>query len=552
MALEPVEGRVLIRWEADTSQYRRELSELAATERKEKTERDKAMKDVGKQFDKLGDAVHRTAKEAEELKKKWDVKPINEFSKQAGDAMEKFGKKIGGIGGDLGKMAANFGIGMLGGAVFSIVDQLFAPAPQTIEDLEKMVEMGEQMGDAWANATEKAREQLELKKEWERQNQLMEEAAERVMRIREQYSDRFALQEYEKTIKAIEDAHSSGYLTQEKYNDALRDADDAFAKATTGAGTFEKKIHDIQQSIGNALNDKAVGGMAVMMMVASGQVKDPKLIKELMTKYMGYKEPKRGPRVQTIDTGDPLLNSAEYAWDVAAHRQWLTQQMADERFQNRLGRRDSELEGQLRLSRTPTDMSDEFMSSMRLAGSEAKESWLSRVVGPIEEFDAYQTAFATIQGSMTAAYDAIVEGNMSAGQAVSAFLKQAIKGFGQQMLVRALQETAEGFASLAFGPLGGASASMHFKAAALFGAGAAVAGAIAGNIGTGSGASTGGATAAPTFSGNVGAGGGNNYWLTIGDINGDDSPRVRTQKLKRNLALAGIPDGSGPDAVRFG
>src|SRR5687768_5874063 len=167
MALEPVEGRVLIRWEADTSQYRRELGELAATERKEKQERDKSMKDVGKQFDKLGEAVNRTAKEAEALKTKWDVKPINAFSKQATDALDKFGKKVGGIGGDLGKMAANFGIGMLGGAAFSIIDSLFAPAPQTIEDLEKVVEMGERLGETWSVATEAAKKQLELKKEWE-------------------------------------------------------------------------------------------------------------------------------------------------------------------------------------------------------------------------------------------------------------------------------------------------------------------------------------------------------------------------------------------------
>ena len=70
----------------------------------------------------------------------------------------------------------------------------------------------------------------------------------------------------------------------------------------------------------------------------------------------------------------------------------------------------------------------------------------------------------------------MVSGSMSAGKAIRQALAGAIHGIGRKMFMRGLEETAEGTVSLFTNP---AAAPAHFGGAALFFAGAAIAGRFA-------------------------------------------------------------------------
>jgi hypothetical protein len=166
-------------------------------------------------------------------------------------------------------------------------------------------------------------------------------------------------------------------------------------------------------------------------------------------------------------------------------------------------------------------------------------TFLEKMFGPIEEFDAYAESFGMLSGAATSAYDALVDGNMSAGEAMKAFLKDAIKGLGSRMLIRSLEETAEGVAALS-SPLTAAAAPAHFKAAGLFAAGAVTAGLVANRLGGGGG---GGGGASASLPRDMGTGrdqydGGKSKVIIIGDPMADDSPRYKARNVDRMLNMA--------------
>jgi hypothetical protein len=126
------------------------------------------------------------------------------------------------------------------------------------------------------------------------------------------------------------------------------------------------------------------------------------------------------------------------------------------------------------------------------------KSVMEQYIGPVQEIDAYRVAFEGVAGAATAAFDAWRTGAMSAGAAVKMAVASTLGALGQEMLIRALQETAMGVASLAIGgPVAGVSAGAHFKAAALFGAGAAAAGIASKALGSGGSAGGGGGYGGP-------------------------------------------------------
>jgi hypothetical protein len=113
------------------------------------------------------------------------------------------------------------------------------------------------------------------------------------------------------------------------------------------------------------------------------------------------------------------------------------------------------------------------------------------IFGKQEEWDVWigvlgQTgaAFSAFGAAVGAGYEAIVTGAGGVGAAIKKTMADGLMAIGKSSVVEALRETALGFASLALGPLGGASAAMHFKAAALHGAVAVAAGAAAHGLGT--------------------------------------------------------------------
>ncbi len=170
--------------------------------------------------------------------------------------------------------------------------------------------------------------------------------------------------------------------------------------------------------------------------------------------------------------------------------------------------------------------------------------------GPIEEFKVYNEAWGMLTGSVKSAYGAIVDGEMSAGQAVKAFLKDSLKAMGSRMAIRGLEEIAEGFAAMANpNPVWGAkSAAAHFTSAAKFGLGAAAAGVAASQIGGGSGGGSGGARpAAPNTSGGSGGRNGGSDQAPIIIVYGQDfvnsSARQRQLHARKMVKDAGLMGG---------
>ena len=172
-----------------------------------------------------------------------------------------------------------------------------------------------------------------------------------------------------------------------------------------------------------------------------------------------------------------------------------------------------------------------------------RESVLERMFGKKEEFDQYRELFSGLSGSILAAYTAVVDGTMSAGDAAKTFAKAWLSSLGQRLLFRGTEEFAEGVASAAI-PGGQASAAGHFAAAALFGAGAAAAGIASHAISAPS--SSGGGSSAPQVS--RGGGGDSNgprsAVIVVGDSFADDSPRMR-QIRARELVQRAIGGGGG-------
>ncbi len=180
------------------------------------------------------------------------------------------------------------------------------------------------------------------------------------------------------------------------------------------------------------------------------------------------------------------------------------------------------------------------------------ESKLSKVFGPVGDFDIYKEAFKSLEGAVSGAMGAWIDGSMSAGQAFKRFIGEALKALASQMLVESLKHAAYALGSLAFGDLAGAA--RHGAAAAEFAAGAVIAGVAAKEMG-----GAGGSTSASGGGGGKGASGGASApsFLTPGigtqtqgdkiivyaDSYADDSPRMKVLKAQKLLALAGVGNG---------
>jgi hypothetical protein len=191
---------------------------------------------------------------------------------------------------------------------------------------------------------------------------------------------------------------------------------------------------------------------------------------------------------------------------------------------------------------SPDAASDWFAKDKaQLAAAGARESFLEQRFGKLEEWDAYKTAFDTLTGAVTTGLDAWIEGSASAGDAVRAFIGDAVKGIAIQMTVEALKHGAMAIGSLAMYDYAGAAT--HGKAAAAFGAGAAVAiglarGLNAGYGGGGAPAVGGGGgsgyTGPNTASGSAGSGErGRDVIVVYGDDFAEDNPHERQLKARR-------------------
>ncbi len=117
-----------------------------------------------------------------------------------------------------------------------------------------------------------------------------------------------------------------------------------------------------------------------------------------------------------------------------------------------------------------------------------------RVFGSIEELVSRQDAWAAVTGSMTAGYDAMVDGTGQVGKKMKQAAADSIKAIGQTMLIKGLEQSAHAIAAAA--TFNWPSAAAHALSAGKFFAGAAIAGVAANGIGTSAGVAAGEARAA--------------------------------------------------------
>ncbi len=178
----------------------------------------------------------------------------------------------------------------------------------------------------------------------------------------------------------------------------------------------------------------------------------------------------------------------------------------------------------------------------------ARQTGLAKVFGPIGDFDLYAEAFKALEGAVSGAMGAWIDGSMSAGDAFKKFIGEALKSLASQMAVESLKNAAYGIASLVPGPFfNPGAAGGYFAASAAFAGGAALAAVGAKEFGAGSssasaGGSAGAAAGSSTSSGAPGGGANQNTGaVTIVYENGftDQSPRMRQSTAKKlvNLAL---------------
>lgn len=163
------------------------------------------------------------------------------------------------------------------------------------------------------------------------------------------------------------------------------------------------------------------------------------------------------------------------------------------------------------------------------------ESALESMFGPIEEFNAYASAFDMLAGSVGSALSAWIDGSESAGTAFRKFVAESVKSLAVQMAIEALKHGAYALGSLAMGNIAGAK--LHGVAALKFAAGAVAAGAAAATLGSSS-PSTGGGSSTLGVPDAAGGRGGGGPIIVYGDSFAEDSPRMRQRRAQKVVSLA--------------
>lgn len=110
-----------------------------------------------------------------------------------------------------------------------------------------------------------------------------------------------------------------------------------------------------------------------------------------------------------------------------------------------------------------------------------RSRFLESTFGPIEEFNAYATAFGTLNTAVQSSMQAWISGSMSLGLAIKKGIADALGSLASQLAVESLKHGAYALGSLAFHDYAGAA--KHGMAAGAFGVGAAAAAAAAKKLG---------------------------------------------------------------------
>lgn len=189
--------------------------------------------------------------------------------------------------------------------------------------------------------------------------------------------------------------------------------------------------------------------------------------------------------------------------------------------------------------------SRDLMSEYEQFNSQQSDSILKKMFGEPQEFEAYAEGLGMLQNAGRAAFEALITGSGSAGEAFKAMIAQNMMSLASEMFGRSIYEAAMAVGSLAMYDFKGAA--LHGKAAAMYAAGAGALGMIAGQMGGGRGAGSAGGNAAtgaalPSTTSSAintapAASSGRSVTVVVGDDFADDSPRKRQQRAQRMVSL---------------
>lgn len=189
--------------------------------------------------------------------------------------------------------------------------------------------------------------------------------------------------------------------------------------------------------------------------------------------------------------------------------------------------------------------SRDLMAEYEQFNSQQSDSVLKKMFGEPGEFQVYAEGLGMLQNAGRAAFEALITGSGSAGEAFKAMIAQNMMSLASEMFGRSIYEAAMAVGSLAMYDFKGAA--LHGKAAAMYAAGAGALGMIAGQMGGGRGAGSAGGNAAtgaalPSTTSSAintapAASSGRSVTVVVGDDFADDSPRKRQQRAQRMVSL---------------
>lgn len=183
--------------------------------------------------------------------------------------------------------------------------------------------------------------------------------------------------------------------------------------------------------------------------------------------------------------------------------------------------------------------------------TQRKETILQSLFGNVEDIDAYATAMGAFKSVATEAFSAWLNGTKSVSAAIKDAIAGQLRALAMEMFSRSLFHTAAGVGALATGgPIAGAAAGAHFKAAGLYAGGAVAIGAVARQLGPSGGGASAGAGARGAVSPSGGASTTNQTFI-LGDSFIEESPRRRAAKIRGAMERADQYRGNRREILDF-
>lgn len=538
MGILDLKARVVTEYRADTSQQKAALKELQGEEKKLAEARLKATEEANKQLEKQSKRLQLAAAFA------------STFGKEIGDITAKVremtGIPIGGSGTALGFMVGG-GFGAVAGTLGELIGTKLAEwASESDIAITKLatgyMRAVEQLG-AFEDGLEKARlEHQKLMRQMEDADPLLG-GTTRILNAQADAWQKAAIKvlAYGNALAQVQASRVSQNARAKKAAGFNLSLDALVGGGVSQAPNLGETVDDVtaQRGLRDAQLEldaaSMIGGAAYADIVSKRNSKtdrkadaDRLLKAGLITRkeydeYLGNKAGKfKMPKITGMGWGDLDLR---YSTQDEMHGRQIAANQNQPSF-DQLG---AMIDKQKELLDMRVQV-DQFSST---------DNFLTKTFGPIEQIDAYKTAFDGFGTVVTSAFDAWIDGTMGIGKAA----KIALSGVLKNLALEAAMNSLKSFAQAA---TYAATPGMQFwvpgalKSGALW-AGLAIA---AGGAAKGLGGS-GGGTSAPSSSapsvlggGSSGASQGTAAVIVYGDQFAEDSPHERQLKAKRMVDRA--------------